>query len=69
MFLYYAENDQVLPPAENALRLAALATAPVTVRAVTGAGHNVCLSHCSPELAQESREICVDRPGVNRPRA
>ena len=66
VLLYYAENDHVLPPKENALHLAALIAAPLTTRIVRDAGHYVFLSPCSSTLAQERTEICVDQPGVNR---
>jgi predicted dienelactone hydrolase len=66
VLLYYAENDHVLPPKDNALHLAPLIVAPLTTRIVRDAGHYVFLSPCSATLARELTEICVDPPGVNR---
>jgi predicted dienelactone hydrolase len=66
VLLYYAENDHVLPPKENALHLAPLVVAPLTTRIAQDAGHYVFLSPCPSTLAQELAEICADPPGVNR---
>jgi len=34
--------------------------------AVPGAGHYVFLAPCSPELARQAPQICVDPPGIDR---
>jgi predicted dienelactone hydrolase len=66
VFLYYAEEDQVLPPEENALHLAPLLQSIAGVKAIPGAGHYVFLAPCSPGLAREAPDLCADAPGVDR---
>lgn len=66
VFLYYAENDRVLPPADNAKHVAPLIPTLVTTRVVAGAGHYVFLAPCSPALAKEVPVICTDPPDIDR---
>ena len=66
VFLYYAQNDQVLWPKYNALQSAPLIKTLVGLKMVPKAGHYVFLSPCSPKLAQGNAEICQDPSGVDR---
>lgn len=66
VFLYYAEEDEVLPPQENARHLAPLMATITRVETVPRAGHYVFLAPCSPQLAKEAPELCEDPPGVDR---
>ena len=66
VFLYYAEDDHVLLPPENALHIEPLIKTLAGVKMVPGAGHYVFLAPCSPELAREAADICTDPPGMNR---
>ncbi len=66
VFLYYAKEDKVLPPDENALHLAPLLRSIAGVKAIPGAGHYVFLAPCSPGLAREAPDLCADAPGVDR---
>jgi predicted dienelactone hydrolase len=66
VFLYYAQDDQVLLPRYNALHVAPLIKTLVGTRMIPKAGHYVFLSPCSPELARDYPEICKDPPGVDR---
>ncbi|MGA7296086.1 MAG: hypothetical protein WBW92_01075, partial [Rhodanobacteraceae bacterium] len=60
VFLYYGENDHVLLPRENALRIAPLIRTLSALRAVPKAGHYVFLAPCSEQLASEAPAICRD---------
>ena len=66
VFLYYGQDDKVLRPAFNARRIAPLIKTLADVKMIPKAGHYVFLSPCSPQLAREAADICVDPPGVNR---
>ena len=66
VFLYYAQDDQVLLPRYNALHIAPLIKTLVAIRMVPKAGHYVFLAPCSRELAAEAPELCRDPPGVDR---
>lgn len=66
VFLYYADEDRRLIPAEHALHLAPLLRVPPEVRAIPGADHWVFLAPCSPALAEAAPPICSDPPGVDR---
>lgn len=64
--LWYGEADHVLPPPYNALHLKPLIRTLARSTMVPKADHWVFLAPCSPELAQDAREICSDPPGVDR---
>ena len=66
VFLYYAQDDRVLPPRYNALHIAPLIRTLAGIRMVPGAGHYVFLSPCSRQLARDYPDICTDPPGVDR---
>jgi predicted dienelactone hydrolase len=66
VFLYYAQDDQVLLPRYNALHIAPFIRTLAGLRMVPKAGHYVFLSPCSAELAAEAPDICKDPPGVDR---
>ena len=66
MFLYYGQDDKVLPPRYNALHIAPLVKTLVGTRMIPAAGHYVFLSPCALPLKKEMPEICVDPPGVDR---
>lgn len=66
VFLYYAQDDQVLLPRYNALHIAPLIRTLAGLRMVPKAGHYVFLSPCSRELTSDYPEICKDPPGVDR---
>ncbi|MGY0558524.1 MULTISPECIES: alpha/beta hydrolase family protein [unclassified Lysobacter] len=66
VFLYYAQNDRVLLPSENALHIKPLIRTLTDSSMVPGADHWVFMSPCSPELARDAAEICSDPPGVDR---
>lgn len=66
VFLYYAQDDQVLLPRYNALYIAPRIRTLVALRMIPKAGHYVFLAPCSSELAQEYPDLCRDPPGVDR---
>lgn len=66
VFLYYAEEDKVLPPQENARHLASLLGTRASVKAIPKAGHYIFLAPCSPDLAKEVPDLCEDAPGIDR---
>jgi predicted dienelactone hydrolase len=66
VFLYYAQEDRVLPPDDNARHLASLLKTITRVESIPNAGHYVFLAPCSPALAGDAPELCVDPPGVDR---
>ena len=66
VFLYYGQNDHVLPPLENAQHIQALISTLAGVKVVPHADHWVFLAPCSTELARDAGEICTDPPGVDR---
>lgn len=66
VFLYYGQDDRVLIPRYNALHIAPLIKTLVGIRMIPKAGHYVFLSPCSPQLARDAPEICLDPPGVDR---
>lgn len=66
VFLYYGQDDPVLPPEYNALHIAPLIKTLVGIKMIPKAGHYVFLSPCSSRLAQHSGDICNDPPGVDR---
>lgn len=68
VFLYYGTADRVLPPDENAQRLAPLVPTLAAVKKVEGAGHWVFLAPCTPTLAREAGDICRDPQGIDRAR-
>jgi predicted dienelactone hydrolase len=68
VYLYYAQNDHVLRPSENAEHLSPLMHTLDGKTVVPKADHWVFLAPCSPELAKEAPVICSDPDGVNRAR-
>lgn len=66
VFLYYGQDDQVLPPRHNALHVASLLRTLSGSRMIPAAGHYVFLSPCSPQLKKEMPELCIDPHGVDR---
>ena len=66
VFLYYAQNDHVLVPAENAEHLRPLLKTLVGTRMVPSADHWVFVGPCAAELAKENPTICTDPPSVDR---
>ena len=66
VFLYYGEHDEVLPPKYNVLHIAPLIKTLAGIRMIPKAGHYVFLSPCSPQLAKDAPDICIDPPGVDR---
>ncbi len=66
VFLYYGQDDQVLPPQENVLHIAPLLRTVAGIRMIPKAGHYVFLAPCSPQLAKDAAGICNDSPGVDR---
>ena len=66
VFLYYADADRVLRPAENAERIAPMIPTLVGLKAVHGADHWAFIPACSAELAKDAPAICADSPGVSR---
>jgi predicted dienelactone hydrolase len=66
VFLYYGQNDQVLPPEANARHIQPLIKTLYAVKEVPHADHWVFLPPCSPELAREIPLLCADPAGVDR---
>lgn len=66
VYLYYAQNDHVLRPSENAEHLAPLMHTLEGKTMVPKADHWVFLAPCSPELAKQAAAICSDPDGVDR---
>jgi len=66
VFLYYGQNDTVLPPDANARHIQPLIKTLYAVKEVPHADHWVFLPPCSPELAKEIPPMCVDPAGVDR---
>jgi len=66
VFLYLAQKDQVLAPADNGLRIRGLLPNLAGFAEVPGAGHYVFLPPCSAEFAKQVPAICTDAPGVDR---
>lgn len=66
MLLYYAADDQVLRPLDNALHIAPLIPTLAAVKVVPKAGHYAFLAPCTPQLAKEAPDLCGDPPGVDR---
>jgi predicted dienelactone hydrolase len=66
VFLYYAEEDKVVPPRENAQHLAPLLKTLARVESIPKAGHYVFLAPCSDALAKEVPDFCTDLEGVDR---
>jgi len=66
VFLYYGQADHVLNPKYNVLHIAPLIRTLAGIRMIPKAGHYVFLSPCSPQLAKDAPDICVDPPGVDR---
>lgn len=69
VFLYYAQDSQILPPEANALHIAPLIKTLAGIETVPKAGHFVFLGPCSAKLAKAVPRICTAPPGVNRAKA
>jgi predicted dienelactone hydrolase len=66
VFLYYGQDDQVLPPQENVLHIAPLIKTLAGIQMIPKAGHYVFLAPCSPQLSKDAPDICTDPPSVDR---
>lgn len=66
VFLYYGQNDSVLPPEANARHIAPYLKTLYAIKEVPHADHWVFLAPCSPELAKEIPTMCKDPSGVDR---
>lgn len=66
VFLYYGQNDSVLPPEANARHIQPYLKTLYAVKEVPRADHWVFLPPCSPELAKEIPHMCKDPAGVDR---
>lgn len=66
VFLYYGQNDKVLPPEANAKHIQPLIKTLYAVKEVPHADHWVFLPPCSPDLAKEIPPMCADPAGVDR---
>jgi len=66
VFIYYAQDDRVLLPHENALHIASRMKTLAGIRSIPKAGHYVFLAPCSPQLAADASDLCKDPPGVDR---
>lgn len=66
VFLYYGQNDKVLPPEANARHIQPLIKTLAGVKVVPHADHWVFLPPCSAELAKEIAPMCADPVGVDR---
>lgn len=66
VYLYYGENDRVLPPEANAKHIQPLIRTLAGVKEVPKADHWVFLPPCSPALAKDIPALCRDPAGVDR---
>lgn len=66
VFLTWGSADRVLLPDENAKLVASELTTLTGTREYAGAGHFVFLVPCSPVLAKQAPELCIDPPGIDR---
>jgi predicted dienelactone hydrolase len=66
IYLTWGTADHVLPPDENAARIAAALPSLVAQQPIAGADHFVFLSPCSAELAREAPMLCTDPEGIDR---
>jgi predicted dienelactone hydrolase len=69
VYLYYGENDHVLPPEANAKHIQPLLPTLAGVKEIPKADHWVFLPPCSPELVKEIPAMCRDPQGVDRAKA
>lgn len=69
VYLYYGQNDHVLPPEANARHIQPLIRTLAGVKEIPGADHWVFLPPCSAELAKEIPAMCRDPAGVDRAKA
>jgi predicted dienelactone hydrolase len=69
VYLYYGENDHVLPPEANARHIRPLIHSLAGVKEIPKADHWVFLPPCSPELVKEIPAMCSDPQGVDRAKA
>lgn len=66
VFLYYGQNDRVLPPEANAGYIRPYLKTLYAARIIPRADHWVFLAPCSPELAKDIPVPCTDPAGVDR---
>lgn len=66
VFLYYGQNDSVLPPEANAKHIEPYLKTLYAAKEVPRADHWVFLTPCSPELAKDIAPLCQDPAGVDR---
>jgi len=66
VFLYYGQNDHVLPPEANAKHIKPYLKTLYAVKEVPHADHWVFLPPCSAELKKEIAPMCADPAGVDR---
>lgn len=69
VFLYYGQNDHVLPPEANAKHIKPYLKTLYAVKEIPHADHWVFLPPCSPELQQQIPTLCADPAGVDRAKA
>ena len=69
VFLYYGQNDSVLPPEANARHIAPYLGTLYAIKEIPHADHWVFLAPCSPELAKDIPTMCRDPAGVDRVKA
>lgn len=66
VFLYYGQNDSVLPPEANAKHIRPYLKTLYAVKEVPKADHWVFLPPCSAELKKEIPPMCADPASVDR---
>ncbi|RAO77063.1 alpha/beta hydrolase family protein [Dyella jiangningensis] len=69
VYLYYGQNDHVLPPEANARHIQPLIPTLAGVKEIPKADHWVFLPPCSDELKKEIPAMCRDPQGVDRAKA
>lgn len=69
VFLYYAQDSNILPPKANALHIAPLIKTLVDIKMIPKARHFVFIGPCSTKLATVVPRICNIPPGANRVKA
>ena len=69
VYLYYGQNDHVLPPEANARHIQPLVRTLAGVKEIPKADHWVFLPPCSAELEKEIPVMCRDPEGVDRAKA
>lgn len=69
VFLYYGQNDRVLPPEANAKHISPYLKTLYAIKEIPHADHWVFLPPCSAELKKAIAPLCADPPGVDRAKA